>query len=153
MGHLLAKGCQTQIGMNDDAKNELTAVLVEYIKYFLPLTFSMENVMGLLKQSRGRRTILLQVISELLKVGYQVRLCIVLVSDYGYPHNRERVILLGAQKGHKLPDVPKATHGECPGLMRRVTVKEVLGDLDKIHQYQTVALWNSPMVDWCGTTA
>ncbi len=56
--------------------------------------------------------------------------CIVLVSDYGYPHNRERVILLGAQKCHKLPDVPKATHGECPGLLRRVTVKDVLGDLE-----------------------
>ena len=56
--------------------------------------------------------------------------CIVLVSDYGYPHNRERVILLGAQKGHKLPDVPKATHGECPGLLRRATVKDVLGDLE-----------------------
>jgi site-specific DNA-cytosine methylase len=119
-------------GMNDDANNGLTAVLVECIKYFLPSTFSIENVMGLLKHSRGRRTILLQAITELLKVGYQVRLCIVLASDYGDPQNRERVLLLGAQKGHKLPDFPKATHGESPGLLRRVTVKDVLGDLENI---------------------
>jgi DNA (cytosine-5)-methyltransferase 1 len=119
-------------GKNDDANNEMTAVLVECIQYFLPSTCSMENVMGLLQPTRGRRTILLQAMTELLKVGYQVRLCVVLASDYGDPQKRERVVLLGAQKGHALPDVPRATHGERPGLLRRVTVQDVLGDLEPI---------------------
>ena len=40
--------------------------------------------------------------------------------------------MLGARKGLKLPDFPKATHGESPGILMRVMVKDGLGNLENI---------------------
>jgi hypothetical protein len=73
--------------------------------------------MGLLQQKRRGRGAM----TELLKIGYQVRLCIVLASEYIM---EIRTIARGSfcwerKKGHKLTDFPKATHRESPGLLRR----------------------------------
>jgi site-specific DNA-cytosine methylase len=119
-------------GMNDEANNALTALFVKVVEYFLPSTASMENVMGMLKTSKGRRKLLLKAITDLLMIGYQVRLCIVMASDYGDPQKRERLILFAAQKGKKLPDFPKQTHGEGAGLSNIVSVRDVLGDLEEL---------------------
>jgi DNA (cytosine-5)-methyltransferase 1 len=121
-------------GKNDEANNALTAWFVKVVEYFLPLTASMENVMGMLKTSKGRRKFLLKAITDLLMIGYQVRLCIVFASDYGSPQKRERLILFAAnaKKGIKLPDFPKQTHGDGAGLSRIVSVRDVLGDLEEL---------------------
>ena len=125
-------------GMNDNANNSLTLEAVEVIRFFSPPTFTLEQVPGVLKPSRGRRNVMMDTITELLLLDYQVRVCVVLASDYGDPQDRERVILFGAKRGYKLPEFPKTTHG--PGLLPKVTAKDAIGILENVAPVPTSGL-------------
>jgi DNA (cytosine-5)-methyltransferase 1 len=121
-------------GKNDDANNELTKEFVKAIRLFLPGIGIMENVVGMLhnKGEKDKKKCLLRLMTDLILLGYQVRFCQVLASDYGDPQNRERLILFAAQKGIKLPAFPKPTHGEKPGLMKTVSVQDALRILEDV---------------------
>jgi DNA (cytosine-5)-methyltransferase 1 len=120
-------------GMNVDYNNSLTLQGVECIRLFLPFTLTMEQVVGILKPSRGRRNLLEKVIAELVILDYQVRPFLMRASDYGEAQKRDRVVLFGAKRGFKLPDFPKATHADNDVLLSKVvTAKDVLGILEGI---------------------
>ena len=62
--------------------------------------------------------------AELLKLDYQVRLCVCRASDYGDAQDRKRVILFGARCDYRLPGFPKTTHGDLDDLKNK-TVSEL----------------------------
>lgn len=120
----------TSGGANDLQNNECTLHFVKVVDFFRPRTVVMENVPGIMqKKSVGRYV--QPVVSELLRMGYQVRLCYLKSSDYGDPQNRLRVVLLAAQKGYDLPASPVPTHGG-EGRKRLVTAKDAIGFLEDV---------------------
>ena len=61
---------------------------------------------------------------------YQVLLTMVVASSFGDPQERQRLVLIAAKQGLKLPSAPRKTHGD--GLKPIVTVKNALSDLEDV---------------------
>jgi len=116
-------------GKNDEYNNRLVHDFVEAVRYFQPYSALFENVPGILEKKSKKRKVehLQKVFSDLVLEGYQIRLCVLNASQYGNPQDRIRVIVFFVQKGYKLPEYPKATHGE--GLSPKVTVGDTLSYL------------------------
>lgn len=98
---------------------------IHCIRELEPPTASYENVPGILLDKN--REYVQYVVSELIGMGYQVRLEILRSSDYGDPQNRKRVILWAAKCNMLLPSTPSRTHGK--GLLPLRTVKDAIGCL------------------------
>jgi DNA (cytosine-5)-methyltransferase 1 len=83
-------------GFNDNKAHVITA-LIGILSVKRPTYFIFENDKGFLSYNGGRafRT----VCGALENAGYDVYTNILNSSDYGIPHNRERVYLVGAPKG------------------------------------------------------
>lgn len=127
----------TSGGANDIQNCQATFDYVDVIRSIQPPFVSMENVPGSLAEKNikdtdeSRRSYMMRVIGELRLMEYQIRLCKPVACAFGDPQNRERVILLAAKKGYKLPSAPAATHGKH-GLEPIVTTGDVLSDLEGI---------------------
>ena len=94
----------------DDPRNSLVKDFVRIVRELDASYFVFENVKGL---TVGRhRKFLDELFEEFEKVGYQVRAPwhVLNAADFGVPQNRERLILLGAKNGLKLPVYPLPTH-------------------------------------------
>jgi DNA (cytosine-5)-methyltransferase 1 len=73
-------------------------------------------------------------IRNLLRKGYQVRVCRLNAMDYGDPQNRARIIVFAAQNGIPMPNVPAPTHGDG-SLQPRLTIREAIGGLVDAREY------------------
>lgn len=91
-----------------------------------PTAFVFENVVGLLSMDRGN--LFRQIQAEFSSLGYTLKHQVLNAVDYGVPQHRERVILVGF-KGENPFVYPPKTHGEAPGLLPYVSLKDALGDL------------------------
>jgi DNA (cytosine-5)-methyltransferase 1 len=94
----------------DDPRNSLVKDFVRIVRELDASYFVFENVKGL---TVGRhRKFLDELFEEFEKVGYQVRAPwrVLNAADFGVPQNRERLILMGAKNGLKLPVYPLPTH-------------------------------------------
>ena len=111
-------------GQNDQANNEMSFAIIDAVQHFEPHTATYENVMGLFKH----RHVLNYIIGNLICLGYQVRLTVLLSSEYGDPQNRHRIVIFAAKENFPLPERPLPTHGK--GLMEKQTVGDVLAVLD-----------------------
>ena len=126
----------TSGGINDVTNANVMLEFGEVAKFVEPPFVAMENVPGLLDDARvhgtnnTKNSYLKQVISGLIDKGYSVRICKVVASDFGDPTKRERVIMLAAKKGWKLPSRPTPTHGDREGLAPVVTCSDALKDLE-----------------------
>jgi DNA (cytosine-5)-methyltransferase 1 len=99
-------------------------LFVKAIKHFRPKTATFENVPGLvLEDYKGY---LQSVVSDLLRLSYQVRVKVLTSSCYGDPQKRRRLILVAARGDCLLPEMPPPTHGEGPGLVPTVTCEDAL---------------------------
>ncbi|XP_059480711.1 DNA (cytosine-5)-methyltransferase 1-like [Neocloeon triangulifer] len=89
-------------------KNSLVSTYCSFLDFLRPKYFIFENVKNFAsaQQSRYLKT----VIACCLKIGYQVRFAILQAGAYGVPQARQRIIILGALPGNKLPHFPKITH-------------------------------------------
>ena len=105
-------------------------IIVEFVKYLLPKTASVENVTGLL--SSKHRKHLQKLVRMLIEIGYSVLVFTIDASHYGDPQERERVVVFASRIDHSLPEVPTATHGHGPELKPLVTVKDAIGDLEDV---------------------
>lgn len=134
--HLLA-GCPPCQGFSSirrlngankkDDRNNLIFEYLRLVKGLKPLTIMMENVPGLTNYYRFN-----ELVSALKKLGYNVKVEIVNVKDYGVPQRRKRMVLVGSRLGEI--EVAKGT-GE------KVTVRDVIQHLvstsktkDKVHK-------------------
>ncbi|KAJ7025347.1 S-adenosyl-L-methionine-dependent methyltransferase [Mycena alexandri] len=120
---MLAGGppCQPFSGANlhrreDDVQSTLPYTMLGLVEVLQPTYVLLENVTGLAyydltgSGKRVKMAVIKLVEASLLALGYQVRVQIPQVGEYGAPQDRERVIFLAAKRGHKLPELPTPTH-------------------------------------------
>ena len=128
----------------DDPRNRLVREFVRIVAELDARTFVFENVKGL---TVGRhRAFLDELVEEFSEVGYDVRVPwrVLNAGNFAVPQHRERLILLGAQKGEALPDYP-TPKTNIAGKKRRIdglpdgpTCADALGDLPDVNLFQTL---------------
>lgn len=107
----------------DDPRNQLVKEFIRLVGELLPSYFLFENVKGLTVGKHKK--FLKDIIKELESVGYNVLnpWKVLNAKDYGVPQSRERLFLIGAQKGISLPEYPDSKS------FIPVTCGEALNDL------------------------
>jgi DNA (cytosine-5)-methyltransferase 1 len=104
----------------DDIRNKLYTSFVNFVEYFKPKAFVLENVPNIL--SIGGGIVKDSIINDFSNLGYTVVYKVLTASDYGVPQNRRRAIFVGFSNGTVF-DFPK------PFKNAKVTAKEALSDL------------------------
>lgn len=125
----------------EDPRNKLVLEFVRVVSELDAETFVFENVKGL---TVGRhKAFLEELVSAFDAVGYEVRLPwrVLDAAYFGVPQHRERLILLGAKKGRKLPEYPALKFNPAdakktfPKLPRGPTCGDALRDLPNADQF------------------
>lgn len=81
----------------EDKRNELYKSFVNFVRYFKPRAFVMENVPNIL--SMGDGIVRDSIIKDFEAIGYNVVYKVLLASDYGVPQNRRRAVFVGLKDG------------------------------------------------------
>lgn len=91
----------------DDPRNLLVRQFVRLVRELSPRYFVFENVKGLTVGKHRR--FLSELIEEFGDAGYNVRLPwkVLNAVNFGVPQDRERLILMGAKRGRRLPQYPE----------------------------------------------
>ncbi|UQE63917.1 DNA cytosine methyltransferase [Bifidobacterium animalis] len=119
----------------DDPRNTLFEEFASYVNYFRPKVLVFENVVGLATYHNG------DTISTIMhtfdSLGYDCDWRILNAANYGVPQKRERLILLGVQRGGNIrfPDVTHYTSTNTIGFhdhsrMMRSYTTDLLGNTD-----------------------
>lgn len=99
-----------------DKRNDLIFEYIRFVRALKPYTIMMENVPGLMNYYRFK-----DMIRELEKIGYNLKVDIVNVKDYGVPQRRSRLVLVGSRLGEI--DIKQ-------GRYKKVTVRDAIGDIE-----------------------
>lgn len=128
----------------DDPRNRLVLEFVRLVSELDAKTFVFENVKGLTVGTQ--KAVLAELVEAFGEAGYDV--CepwqVLDAASYGVPQHRQRLILLGAKKGHKTPVYPRpitnAADGKkaTPGLPAGPTCREAMGDLPDADKFTTL---------------
>jgi DNA (cytosine-5)-methyltransferase 1 len=128
----------------DDPRNGLVMHFVRLVAELRPSYFVFENVKGL--TIGEHRRFLEELIGEFELLGYRIQTpWLVLDSaNYGVPQHRDRLILLGARTGCKLPDYPApsclpADSNQKSLLPRGPTCHDALADLPDAESIEELA--------------
>jgi len=105
----------------DDPRNFLYKSFVNFVSFFKPKAFLMENVPNLIAMNQGK--IKDKIMKDFTSLGYTVSYKVLLASDYGVPQNRKRVIIIGLQN-NKIFNFPAPTHSG-----NKITTEEAISDL------------------------
>jgi DNA (cytosine-5)-methyltransferase 1 len=136
----------------DDPRNELVKEFVRIVSELKAAYFVFENVKGLtVGKHRG---FLDELIAAFDQAGYTVRLPwqVFDTAEFGVPQHRERLILMGARKGRKLPSYPKPSvsaadsevHGELP---TGPCCEDALGDLPDAERFAALVDTDEVLTD------
>lgn len=125
----------------DDPRNRLVLEFVRIVSELDARTFVFENVKGLTVGKH--KQFLHELAAAFAEKGYSVRLPwkVLNAGCFGTPQSRERLILLGAKKGHALPDYPAET-GRIPGRKNGLdlppgpTCADALDDLPDAEEFE-----------------
>jgi len=101
-----------------DKRNSLITEYLRFVKELKPLTIMMENVPGLKDYYLFK-----DVVRELTKLGYNPKVEIVNVKDYGVPQSRKRLVMVGSLLGDI--SIAAATN-------EKVTVRKAIGKLKSV---------------------
>lgn len=101
-----------------DERNNLVLEYLRFVKALRPVTIMMENVPGLINYSLFKR-----VIRELDRMGYNPKVKVVGIQEYGVPQRRKRLVMAGSLLGEL--DTAKPT-GE------KITVRDVIGHIESV---------------------
>jgi DNA (cytosine-5)-methyltransferase 1 len=124
----------------NDARNRLVLEFVRLVSELDADAFVFENVKGLTVGKHKR--FLDELIAEFETRGYVARVPIQVLNAacYGVPQSRERLILLGAKRGKRLPLYPNPTTSPAGAiasdLPRGPTCLEALGDLPDAEYFE-----------------
>lgn len=107
--------------LEDDPRNSLFEEFASFVNFFRPKVFVMENVIGLATYRNGEVIAKIQDCFRLL--GYDAEWRILNAAHFGVPQKRERLILIGAQRGLPIR-FPEPTHrSDSPTIGFRHRVK------------------------------
>lgn len=154
IGRAKIRSIQTDNGEKSDPRNYLFSNFFEYVSYFKPRVFVMENVPAIRSKYKGE--LFSKIIEIVEELDYEVHISTLNAADYGVPQTRKRLFIVGTQKGlnfkfpnptHIDPDTA-SSHPLQFGLSPHVTVEDALGDLplifdgcrDHLLPYQSDAL-------------
>lgn len=115
----------------EDPRNALVGDFVRIVCELKARYFVFENVKGL---TVGRhKAFLEELVEEFENAGYTIRKPwrVLNAADYGVPQNRERLILLGARKGLKIPDYPTPS-------LASPTCEDALDDLPNADEFRAL---------------
>lgn len=124
----------------DDPRNGLVLDFVRIVVELDAQAFVFENVKGL---TVGKQLpFLTELIEAFENSGYDVRTSwkVLDAADYGVPQHRERLILLGAKRGTKVPEYPKAFTAPADmkiksNLLIGPTCEDALGDVPNAENF------------------
>jgi DNA (cytosine-5)-methyltransferase 1 len=126
----------------DDPRNELVLHFVRLVGELQPRYFVFENVKGLTIGHHQR--FLHDLIDEFERLGYSVIKPYRVLNAlwFGVPQDRERLFIIGARRGLRLPSYPEPTH-QPDRLTRDIhklplspTVWDAIGDLPEVEKYE-----------------
>jgi len=93
----------------DDPRNKLVFRFADYVDYYQPRSFVMENVTGIETIDDGE--MLSRLISDFEAAGYHVDHSTLNAADYGVPQKRRRVFVVGVRwDADGEPRFPEPTH-------------------------------------------
>lgn len=104
----------------NDERNLLYKSFVEFVDYYQPKAFLMENVPNII--SMGKGAVRDKIINDFQKLGYKVVYKIILASDFGVPQNRRRAFFIGLRNGNEFV-FPEALS------TKKITSEDAISDL------------------------
>ncbi len=110
---------------DDDPRNALFRDFANYVEYFCPSVFVLENVVGLATHREGETLASMQ--EAFGTAGYETDWRVLNAAHFGVPQKRERLIMIGVERGGKL-SFPDPTHAG-PNLGSTIGVR----DRDRMH--------------------
>ena len=112
-----------------DERNELVFRYQEYVEYYQPCWFAMENVPGITSIDDG--VLLNQLCENFERAGYNVAYDVCDAAQYGVAQHRERTFVIGTRSdAGEVPQFPTPTHGSGEmGRKEMLSVVDVLDDL------------------------
>lgn len=144
--------------MLDDSRNQLVKEFVRLLSELEAKTFVFENVKGL---TIGKHRMFLDALIEAFnKAGYRVRVPwqVLNAINYGVPQDRQRLFLLGAKKGCRLPSYPEQITTTEHDLFTRngkkptPTCADALADLPDAEKFDELMTSDSVECHRWGTT-
>ena len=128
----------------EDPRNTLVREFVRLVQEFDARTFVFENVKGLTVGSQ--RAFLDELVEAFDRAGYDVRLPwqVLDAANYGTPQHRQRLILMGAQKGETVPVYPMPATNAAdarkphPELTTGPTVAQAIGDIPNADRFASL---------------
>ena len=150
---------------NDDPRNTLFEQFANFVNFFRPPVFVMENVVGLATHNNGDT---IQQMEECFAAaGYDCEWRILNAAHFGVPQKRERLILIGAERGIRIrfPEHTHACNGSTIGhrnkqrmhlpedlplfnrshhLPTAITVMDAIGDLPTIQSGESATHYDRP---------
>lgn len=138
------KSLREEDGIETDPRNYLFKYYFDYVDYYKPSIFIMENVPMMRTRFKGH--LFDRVIDLVYKLGYEPHISIVNSAEYGVPQVRKRLILVGTKDNIKFSP-PNRTHyileeenqqtlfsnEEICGLKAARTVYDAISDLPRIY--------------------
>ncbi|PFG29287.1 DNA cytosine methyltransferase [Paramicrobacterium agarici] len=110
---------------DDDPRNSLFEEFASYVNYFRPKALVLENVVGLATYEGGET--INRILETFSSLGYDCDWRILNASNFGVPQKRERLIVLGVERGGKF-DFPAFTNA---GAQKTIGHK----DRSRMHAY------------------
>ena len=107
----------------DGKRGSLYTYIVEAVKKVHPKVFVAENVGGLLLKKNSKS--FKKIMEDFGSLGYNINCHLYHAEDYGVPQTRERIFIVGTQKG-----LPEFVPPEPITFDNPVTVKDAIGDLE-----------------------
>jgi len=104
----------------DDERNKLYKSFVEFVEFYKPKAFLLENVPNIV--SMGQGVVKDSIVNDFEKLGYKVVYKVLLASDFGVPQNRKRAFFIGI-KGDKEFIFPQ------PTVSNIISAKDAISDL------------------------
>ena len=126
----------------DDPRNTLIYYFIQWVNYFKPQFFVMENVPGILSMSKGK--VVEKVIELYSDIGYSCKMEVLLAADYGVPQLRRRVFFIGTPEDSVLSLKIQKTNRkdgnqnnpcEKEALPSYLTVKDAISDILEIKPF------------------
>jgi len=106
----------------DDERNQLYKSFVNFVEFYQPKLFLMENVPNII--SMGNGVVKDNIIEDFEDLGYKVVCKVLLASDYGVPQNRKRAFIIGTNN-NRFFEFPR------PTTKKPISTKDAISDLSE----------------------
>lgn len=112
----------------DDPRNSLFEQFANFVNYFRPRALVLENVVGLATHKGGG--VIAQIAECFTGLGYDCDWRILNAANFGVPQRRERLILIGVEKGGKIAFPEPTHHSDGTTIGHKDRAKMALGEED-----------------------